>query len=129
CIHPSSAGAVEEAHCRRFPAKGRSAKASTWMILRVNDGMPSPARAPTSIILARSVRPRWYAEKDHFEQGRYRAPDQQRAGRWAVRRRLTALGVVTGQMTRALAASVGLVTILLASEPVFYIVKSVTLPP
>jgi threonine/homoserine/homoserine lactone efflux protein len=35
----------------------------------------------------------------------------------------TALGVVTGQMTWALATSVGLVTILLASEHVFYIVK------
>jgi threonine/homoserine/homoserine lactone efflux protein len=35
----------------------------------------------------------------------------------------TALGVATGQMTWALATSAGLVTILIASEPIFYAVK------
>jgi threonine/homoserine/homoserine lactone efflux protein len=61
--------------------------------------------------------------RDRDAGARYRAHDQERAGRWAVRRRFTALGVVPGQLTWALATSVGLVTILLASAPVFYIVK------
>src|ERR671925_352764 len=37
----------------------------------------------------------------------------------------TALGVATGQLTWALATSVGLVTVLVTSEPVFYAVKLV----